>query len=170
MKNAVKAFGVLALTLCGTANAGVIYEDIAPGEYNLNNLGLNTYLGTTAAGDRDIFTFNVASGQQVTDAKFSATYDGETSINYNLNTFSYLSDGVSSSTTFSDTFISPSPYFEMDLGSFDAGGIFAVNANNDDFPVNYRFDFTVASVPEPGTLGLLGAGLLGLIAVRSRRT
>lgn len=31
------------------------------------------------------------------------------------------------------------------------------------------FEFTVAKIPEPGTLALLGLGLVGVLASRSRR-
>ena len=166
-----KSLGILVFLIftfsVQNASATIIYDESASGDLGVGpstfftlGVGVSSIVGTAILLDTDDFGINaVAAGLEITGGVFTAMFGGTGNGNYNSSGIPVVGGGIFQGVINGD---------ESVLIDAFPSGIFRVSNGGGSESIGWRFDFTVAAVPEPSTLGLLGAGLLGLFMRRKR--
>lgn len=181
----MKKLTALALTLafyCGSASGAVIYDEVLDGDllgavdplttFNFT-VGVNSISGITGYNgevpDSDSFAFVIPSGTALASASLVVNLAGLSSTNWQFRKGSAALFGgtlleiVGSSQNFTMT---PQLADTYQIYGNSLGGLTGI--------AGYTFTFNVQSdrggpeVPEPASMGLLGAGLVAALAIRRR--
>lgn len=197
LKKLTQIVGASALLAASSiASATVIYNEAVSGDAsgtaisglltastNLGTLavGTSSVLGENTAFDNDWFSFVIGAGTQLDAIRFfyysgaggnagwaigttvQADFAGPVDATAGSSNLLTVVDWASAGGTSPGSFLAPGSY-AFKIGTGNVGGI------------SYGLNFVVSAttpppavVPEPGTLGLLGAGTLAAVGLRRRR-
>lgn len=140
-------------SLTGDAN-GLYIENVDNVSVQFNGVELSTQLWDVAF---------VPSGTGVNGDWWDNRIDGIVSFDASLNNFLFINSDYPTDSNFSAYF-----YMINDNG-YNNAVVYNTSNSASDGPINSNaWSIAEVSVPEPGTLGLLGLGLLGVVASRRK--